>query len=78
MHSSETVLNGLHLNAMPMARQTQDGSLQARKRSGKYAHLIIKGGVGHDLSHEAPQAFVETAGHRLIAGTSPLHRIQPH
>ena len=27
--------------------------------SGKYAHRIINGGVGHNLPQEAPQAFAE-------------------
>ena len=27
--------------------------------SGKYAHRIIKGGVGHNLPQEAPQAFAD-------------------
>jgi pimeloyl-ACP methyl ester carboxylesterase len=34
-----------------------DGSAYAKKFSGKYAHRIIKGGVGHNLPQEAPQAF---------------------
>jgi pimeloyl-ACP methyl ester carboxylesterase len=29
------------------------------KFSGKYAHRIVKGGVGHNLPQEAPQAFAE-------------------
>ena len=36
-----------------------DASSYARKFSGKYAHRIIKGGVGHNLPQEAPQAFTE-------------------
>ncbi len=31
----------------------------ARKFSGKYAHRTIKGGVGHNLPQEAPQAFAQ-------------------
>jgi pimeloyl-ACP methyl ester carboxylesterase len=31
----------------------------AKKFTGKYAHRVIKGGVGHNLPQEAPQAFVE-------------------
>jgi len=34
-------------------------SSYAKKFSGKYAHRTIKGGVGHNLPQEAPQAFVE-------------------
>jgi pimeloyl-ACP methyl ester carboxylesterase len=36
-----------------------DSSSYARKFSGKYSHRIIKGGVGHNLPQEAPQAFAE-------------------
>jgi pimeloyl-ACP methyl ester carboxylesterase len=36
-----------------------DASAYAKKFSGKYAHRIIKGGVGHNLPQEAPQAFAE-------------------
>jgi hypothetical protein len=31
----------------------------ARKFSGKHAHRLIKGGVGHNLPQEAPHAFAE-------------------
>jgi pimeloyl-ACP methyl ester carboxylesterase len=31
----------------------------AKKFSGRYAHRLIKGGVGHNLPQEAPQAFAE-------------------
>jgi len=31
----------------------------AKKFSGRYANRVIKGGVGHNLPQEAPQAFVE-------------------
>ncbi len=36
-----------------------DGSAYARKFSGRYAHRVITGGVGHNLPQEAPQAFAE-------------------
>jgi pimeloyl-ACP methyl ester carboxylesterase len=36
-----------------------DSSSYAKKFSGKYAHRIIGGGVGHNLPQEAPQAFTE-------------------
>jgi pimeloyl-ACP methyl ester carboxylesterase len=36
-----------------------DGSSYAKKFSGKYAHQIVKGGVGHNLPQEAPQAFAK-------------------
>jgi pimeloyl-ACP methyl ester carboxylesterase len=34
-----------------------DASSYAKKFSGRYAHRIINGGVGHNLPQEAPQAF---------------------
>jgi len=44
-----------------------DASSYARKFSGKYAHRVIQGGIGHNLPQEAPQAFadavVEVAGY---------------
>jgi pimeloyl-ACP methyl ester carboxylesterase len=36
-----------------------DASSYAKKFSGKYSHRVIKGGVGHNLPQEAPQAFAE-------------------
>jgi pimeloyl-ACP methyl ester carboxylesterase len=36
-----------------------DASSYAKKFSGKYAHRLIKGGIGHHLPQEAPQAFAE-------------------
>ena len=34
-----------------------DASAYAKKFSGKYAHRVVKGGVGHNLPQEAPEAF---------------------
>ncbi len=34
-------------------------SSYAKKFSGKYAHRIITGGIGHNLPQEAPQAFAQ-------------------
>ena len=34
-----------------------DASAYAKKFSGKYAHRVITGGIGHNLPQEAPQAF---------------------
>jgi pimeloyl-ACP methyl ester carboxylesterase len=34
-------------------------SAYANKFSGKYSHRLIKGGIGHNLPQEAPQAFAE-------------------
>jgi len=36
-----------------------DPSSYAGKFSGKYAHRLIKGGIGHNLPQEAPRAFAE-------------------
>jgi pimeloyl-ACP methyl ester carboxylesterase len=36
-----------------------DASSYAKKFSGNYSHRIIKGGVGHNLPQEAPQAFAQ-------------------
>ncbi|HEX3229789.1 MAG TPA: alpha/beta hydrolase, partial [Pyrinomonadaceae bacterium] len=34
-------------------------SAYAKKFSGKYEHRLIKGGIGHNLPQEAPQAFAQ-------------------
>ena len=36
-----------------------DASAYAKKFSGKYAHRIVKGGVGHNLPQEAPREFAQ-------------------
>jgi pimeloyl-ACP methyl ester carboxylesterase len=36
-----------------------EASAYGKKFSGKYSHRVIKGGIGHNLPQEAPQAFVE-------------------
>jgi len=36
-----------------------DASSYAKKFSGKYAHRVITGGIGHNLPQEAPLAFAE-------------------
>jgi pimeloyl-ACP methyl ester carboxylesterase len=36
-----------------------DASSYAKKFSGKYAHRLVKGGIGHNLPQEAPQEFAE-------------------
>ena len=36
-----------------------DASAYARNFSGKYAHRLIEGGIGHNLPQEAPQAFAQ-------------------
>jgi pimeloyl-ACP methyl ester carboxylesterase len=36
-----------------------DPASYAKKFSSKYAHRLLKGGIGHNLPQEAPQAFAE-------------------
>jgi pimeloyl-ACP methyl ester carboxylesterase len=36
-----------------------DAGAYAKKFSGKYAHRVVKGGVGHNLPQEAPQEFAK-------------------
>ena len=36
-----------------------DPSAYAKKFSGKYLHRLVKGGVGHNLAQEAPEAFAQ-------------------
>ena len=36
-----------------------DASSYARKFSGRYAHRVINGGIGHNLPQEAPREFAE-------------------
>ena len=36
-----------------------DPSAYAKKFTGKYAHRLITGGIGHNLPQEAPQAFAQ-------------------
>ena len=36
-----------------------ESSAYAKKFSGKYAHHVVTGGVGHNLPQEAPQAFAD-------------------
>jgi pimeloyl-ACP methyl ester carboxylesterase len=36
-----------------------EANAYAKKFSGKYAHRVISGGVGHNLPQEAPRAFAE-------------------
>jgi pimeloyl-ACP methyl ester carboxylesterase len=36
-----------------------EAAFYAKKFSGKYAHKVITGGVGHNLPQEAPQAFAD-------------------
>jgi pimeloyl-ACP methyl ester carboxylesterase len=36
-----------------------DPSAYAKKFSGKYLHRLVKGGIGHNLPQEAPEAFAQ-------------------
>jgi pimeloyl-ACP methyl ester carboxylesterase len=36
-----------------------DAAAYARKFSGRYAHRVISGGVGHNPPQEAPRAFAQ-------------------
>jgi pimeloyl-ACP methyl ester carboxylesterase len=36
-----------------------DASAYAKKFSGRYAHRVVAGGIGHNLPQEAPRAFAE-------------------
>jgi pimeloyl-ACP methyl ester carboxylesterase len=36
-----------------------EASVYAKKFSGRYEHRVITGGIGHNLPHEAPQAFAQ-------------------
>jgi pimeloyl-ACP methyl ester carboxylesterase len=36
-----------------------DANAYAKKFSGRYAHRVITGGIGHNLPQEAPQAFAQ-------------------
>jgi pimeloyl-ACP methyl ester carboxylesterase len=36
-----------------------DPATYAKRFSGKYAHRLISGGIGHNLPQEAPQAFAQ-------------------
>ena len=45
--------------ATPTVRRIRTPAAYAKKFSGRYAHRIITGGIGHNLPQEAPQAFAE-------------------
>jgi pimeloyl-ACP methyl ester carboxylesterase len=36
-----------------------DASAYAEKFTGKYSHRVVRGGIGHNLPQEAPQAFAD-------------------
>ena len=45
-----------------------DAASYAGKFSGKYAHRIVKGGIGHNLPQEAPGAFAQAVIDVMKAG----------
>ena len=42
-----------------MVHLTWNPAAYANKFSGRYEHRLIKGGIGHNLPQEAPQAFAQ-------------------
>ena len=36
-----------------------DPAMYAKQFTGKYEHRMLRGGIGHDLQQEAPQAFAQ-------------------
>ncbi len=50
-----------------------DAGAYAKKFSGKYSHRSVKGGIGHNLPQEAPQAFAKAVVdvERLMSGNHP-------
>jgi pimeloyl-ACP methyl ester carboxylesterase len=45
-----------------------DASYYAKKFSGKYAHRVLKGGIGHNLPQEAPGEFAQAVIDSMKAG----------
>ncbi len=43
----------------PTARRIRTPAPTRKKFTGKYAHRLITGGIGHNLPQEAPQAFAQ-------------------
>jgi hypothetical protein len=37
----------------------RDYTAYAKKFSGRYLHRLVKGGIGHNLPQEAPEAFAQ-------------------
>ena len=56
-----------------------DPSAYAKKFSGRYEHRTIKGGVGHNLPQEAPEAFAEAVVdvHGVLIGARRRLRTRP-
>jgi hypothetical protein len=43
-----------------------NASSYAKKFAGKYSHRIIKGGIGHNLPQEAPNAFAKRSSKSTV------------
>jgi hypothetical protein len=41
------------------ALKIEKASAYAKRFSSRYEHRLIRGGIGHNLPQEAPQAFAE-------------------
>ena len=50
-----------------------DPAAYARKFSGKYLHRLVKGGIGHNLPQEAPEAFAQAVDRRQQELTPPIY-----
>jgi hypothetical protein len=44
---------------MPTGRRIRTRAPTTGKFVGKYAHRVVKGGVGHNLPQQAPAAFAQ-------------------
>jgi hypothetical protein len=44
-----------------------DSSAYGKKFSGKYAHRVINGGIGHNLPQEAPRAFAKRSSMSMVS-----------
>jgi hypothetical protein len=44
---------------MKETSMSSERKFAVKKFAGKYAHRTIKGGMGHNLAHEAPNAFAK-------------------
>ena len=51
-------VHGFELDEQPPPPHP-DAAAYAKKFSGRYAHRVIIGGIGHNLPQEAPQAFAQ-------------------
>jgi hypothetical protein len=59
MHGIRTWVRVRRAVGIAFERDRGDGNHRSVKFSGKYAHRMIEGGIGHNLPQEAPLAFAE-------------------